>query len=241
MAVCKTRAPRWGIISIMVASLALNGCVTTGQDPATMTPAQKRMRESADEFNRTVIEGAVVGAVAGALLGALLSDRNNRGRNAAIGAGAGGALGAASGYYVAKQKESYGNKEAMLNSMIADVQKDNARIAQTVQASNEVINEHRAEVQRIKASLAAKAITPAEAQRRLGPAIGDQKYMKSTVDNLNKKQAEYVKASQQLKQENPGVNSAELDRQIREMSQQISHLERNLADLVSETALSPVA
>jgi chromosome segregation ATPase len=105
-----------------LAALALftSGCATTpdGQQDGT-----------ADDQQRTRVEGAAIGAVLGGLLGAALGDQD-RGRGAVIGAAVGAGAGYLVGNEVAKRKRQYANEEEFLDAEIHNAGELNATASQ---------------------------------------------------------------------------------------------------------------
>lgn len=229
-------------------TIPLSGCKADGPDHLAspdggatgLSPAQERMRQQGEDFNRTMVEGAVAGAVIGGLIGAL-TGHNDRGRSIALGAAAGAAIGGLGGYWMGKQKESYVNEEARLDSMIADVRTDNQRLAGLVESSQQVIAEHRKELGRLEKAVAAKRLSRQEARVQLAAMRDDKAYLEQTVDNLKKRRDEYQYASRESRRTTRAASGAELDREIARMNSQIGQLESQLAGLARAMEVSPLA
>lgn len=218
-------------------SLLVSACAT--RDVSTMTPAERRLHEQGEDFNRTLIEGAVVGAVAGAVLGALLSSKEHRGQGAAIGAGLGTAAGAAGGYYVAKQKERYANEEARLSAMTADVKVDNAKLMQMAATAREVMAEDRRRLEQVEQEIAAGKADQATTRQQLAGLDDNARYLQKTIGNLRKKVDEYKHAAEAERHEKR-MNTMAMDSQIQQMESQVASLEAELNQLVSRRRLTRV-
>ena len=123
--------------AVVAAAMLVASCAGAGGDPQftdpgrPLTSAEMRMRQQANDFDRTLAEGVAIGALGGAAAGAgigALAGGNNRGTSALIGAGIGAVLGSLAGYtagsYYAKKKGQYADQEQLLDSMIADARTD---------------------------------------------------------------------------------------------------------------------
>mgnify|MGYP002635134328 CR=1 FL=1 len=179
------------VATLLVAGMSLSACVTTSGSTANLTPAEKRMRAQAEDFQNTVVQGVVVGAGIG-LLAALLSGNK---KNAAGYAAAGAVVGGSAGYYVAKQKETYANEEARLDSMIADVRQDNSNLADMSADAKQVIAADMARIDRVEAQLAAGQISQDQARQELARAEDNGKYLTSAINGLHKRHEQYQEAS----------------------------------------------
>jgi hypothetical protein len=222
---------------VLAVAMLLAGCTTT-RDVSQMTPAERRMHEQGQDFNRTMAEGAVAGAVLGAILGAALSS-HNRAQGAAIGAGVGLAAGTLGGYYVAKQKEAFATEEGRLDSMIGDVRGDNQRLQQLTASAREVIVQDRQRLDQIDREVAAGTAQSDSVRRRLAAVDENAKFLRSTLDNLNKRLAEYRDAATRERRQNH-ANTAGLDGEIARMEQQVASLESELQALVSRRKVTRV-
>ena len=215
----------------LVGSVMLSGCVTTGSTSnANLTPAEQRLRAQSDDFKTTVVQGAVVGAVLGGLLAVLNEDNRNIGKYAAVGAGVGGAT----GYYVAKRKESFANEEARLDSMIADVQGDNAKVIAMSNTTRSVIANDMARIDRIEKDLAAGTMTSREAKQQLALIDDNSEVLKGSLENLRMRQGEYKKASAEMAK-GGDVRTQSLsayNQEIAKLQDQIASMENDLDDLI---------
>lgn len=214
--------------------MSLSACATQ-RDTTTMTPAEKRLYEQSQDFNQTMVEGAVAGVLVGALLGAAIGGK----RGAAIGAGAGLAAGLGAGYMVAKQKENYATEEARLDSMVGDVKADNAKLQQLTASAREVIAQDRDRISHVQRELAAGHMKADEANRRLAAVDQNVAHLQKTIDNLKKKVKEYREASNQTRAEKR-MNTSSMDAEIAQLEGQVSNLETELNQLVARRSVTRV-
>lgn len=227
-------------------SLSVSACQTTGFGTSApdvpLTPAEQQLRDDADRFNETVLGGAATGAVIGAVLGALLAASSGKGENIArgalIGAAAGGVLGGADGYLTAKAQENANNKVRMLNAMAADVRKDNDRLERIVANSNQVLADSKDQLEQIKADLAAKKVSVAEATAQREKVEENRKLLQTTLETAEKKRDNYREAAAKLRAQ--GGNTGEMDREIARLEQQVHDLESNVASLNSALEVTRV-
>lgn len=226
---------------VLCFSLLISGCVTSGgRDEASMTPAEKRMREQAATFNQTVVEGAALGCVAGMLLGALVSGRGDghRGQGMALGCAAGAAVGGATGYYIADKQEEYASTEERLEAMTTDVRADNQRLADLIDASRQVIAADMKTIERTEKQMAEGLINRERARNQLAAVDDNARYLEQTVANLKKKQQEYTIA--RASSEGSAQSVAVMDSEISRLEQQISTLEKDLDGLIQRRKVSRI-
>lgn len=213
------------VAASLAACVLLSGCVTTAGDPSQMTPAERKMREQADTYNQTVLEGLLTGCAAGGAIGAV-SRSKNRGQNALIGCGIGAVLGAGAGAYVADKQEQYASKEEQLDAMIADVRKENERLAGLITTTQQVIADDKARIEQIDKDLAAGKITMDQAKAKMASVDDNTRYLDNTLKELRKRRQTYVDAAAQTKSKNTTQNQA--------MTEEITKLEGQIAQLQSE-------
>ncbi|MFD2265041.1 hypothetical protein ACFSM5_19205 [Lacibacterium aquatile] len=230
---------------VVVAAMGLAACQTTDQSSRPLTPAEQQLRAEADTFNETVAGGVVTGVVVGALLGALVgaaSGGKNRGQaiatGAAVGAAAGGVLGGVDGYMTAKAQENANNKVRMLNSMTEDAKKDTDRLRRMVASSNTILADSKDRLEDIKADVAAKRLTVAQANAERSRIEANQALMQKTLETGVEKRNSYKEAAQRMKAQ--GGNTAEMDAQIAAMEKQVQELEANVSSLNSALEVTRV-
>jgi archaellum component FlaC len=220
---------------VLIASLGLAACQTTGTNNAAapLTPAEQQLRDEADVFNETVAGGAVTGAIIGGLLGALAGAASGKSENiltgAAIGAAAGGILGGVDGYMTAKAQESANNQVRMLNSMADDVRKDNARLQRLVSNSNQVLADSKQRLEQIKADVATKKLTVAQAKNERSKIEQNQALLAQTLKTATEKRDNYRDAAAQMRAQ--GGNTKSMDAEIARLEKEIDKLENNVSSL----------
>jgi len=230
----------------IVLSMALAGCQTMPQvssssaSTAGLTPDEIRMRQQADAFNNTVVEGCVVGAVAGALLGALVAGGNNRAQGALIGAAAGTAVGCGSGYWVAQSQQQHAITEADLDKMVVDLRNRNSSMAALIVSSKNVIKADKAKIARIDKELKAGRMSMDQARAEMSTVDGNQQYLEKTVIEGRKQLSDWQQTSRNVHSQNSGPSARELDREVANLEKQVSSLESELDALVKRRKLSRV-
>lgn len=227
-----------GIGTVLIASLFLAGCATSSVDQANLSPAEKRLREQADTFNQTVVEGAVAGCAVGLLVGLLAAGNGQRGQGAAIGCAAGAAMGGATGYYIADKQEQYANEEARLDSMTDDVRKDNQRLADMIATSRQVIAEDSRTLDTLNQKIASGQMSKDKAKQELARIDENTQYMQKTLAKLKEKHDEYVQARAQT-QGTPQRMQA-MDKEIGTLEKQIAQLEGDINGLMQRRQVARI-
>ncbi|TVQ89731.1 MAG: hypothetical protein EA400_06985 [Chromatiaceae bacterium] len=191
----------------------------TGMEGATLTSAERRLRDQGQAFHRTVWEGALIGAGAGALWGVLRGDKaKDVLQKAMIGAAAGGLAGA----YLAHVQQRYSKQEDQLEAMIADLREDNTRTEAFIVSVREVIAEDRRRLAAVRARQRQGQATAAElaaAQRR---ASENRMVIAQASAGAREKQAMYQGAVREFRRTNPGADG---------LQQELDAFNRNLRTL----------
>ena len=218
----------------MVLALGLAACSTTGSgfgaDESNLTPAQRELRQEAERFNQTVLEGALTGALIGGIAGALLSEDDPL-AGAAIGAGAGAAVGAGAGYFVASQNEEYANEEQRLEAQVAAAQEDVARYERIVLSTERVVNEYRQRIARLDSQYAAGQVTAAEYRNQVVGVQTDLDAIQALIDENGNIVEAYEAEIASLRQQ--GRSSTELAAARTEMIQEREALQSQYNELLS--------
>lgn len=233
------------VAAAVAACFLLAACASDGNKPGSgpngqLTPEEQRLRQQADTFNQTVVEGAVVGCIAGTLLGLLVAGKNNRGEGAAVGCAAGAAVGGGAGAYVADKQEEYANTEQRYNAMIDDVHKDNERLAGLIQTARSTIATDKGRIEQIDADLAAKKITMDQAKARMARVDDNTAYLQKTIASLKDRRDKYVAANQQSQAGTSTAQRAKMDQEIKNLEGQIAQLDDQLNSLVARRKVSNV-
>ena len=226
-----SRQIRAGVAALI---LALGtGCATTGAGGGGMSGASggpapdPRLVQQGRFFSRSGFQACMVGGGGAFLLTTLIEGKVNRNALIAAVATCGVAMGA--NYYMDARRSQYANNEQRLNAYINDVKTDNARITNLITTNNQIIAESKAAIDHVKAQLAARQITEAEANRQLAGLDKNQRYLQDTLAKMKAKQQEYQKVAAAERQQ--GNNTAALDAEIARMQQQVNQLEYQLVQL----------
>jgi len=220
------------------AALILSACQTLstrGSQP--LTPEEQRMRQQADTFNETMIEGALVGA---AVLGVLTYMATGDQNKALQGAAAGALIGAGAGHYMASKQQQYATEEERLDSIVADVRADNAKLARLNRSAQEVIVADLAKIERLDTQLAQGKISGEEARREMATVDDNRAYLSSTLANLKTRHEEWERVAARVRRSGDYRGAAEVDREIDKLEQQIGSLEGELDTLTERRRISRV-
>jgi len=135
--------PIFRATATFAAAVMLAGCVSTqaqrigGDDGSDMCRTQVVALDSTgDFFGEDILRGAVLGAAAGALIGGLVT---RRWEGALIGAATAGAAGAATGYWVAVQRQAQ-DQRAVTSQIMSDLTRENAQLDRTQVAFNQLMD-----------------------------------------------------------------------------------------------------
>jgi len=196
------------------------------------------MRDQANDFNRTILEGAGVGALAGAGIGAAAC----RGDLSCIliGAAAGAAAGSAGGYYYAQKKEGYVNEEQRLDAIIADIRKDNQNLEGLVKDAQTVAAADKQKMDQVDKALAANTISQEQAKRELAAVDDNREVLEDTIANLKDRRDEWSEVAQKARADTDTAQMARLDREIKTLENQIALLENELDALTTRRRASLV-
>lgn len=224
---------------ILCGSLLLAGCATSPQysSGAPLTPEEQRLRQQADTYNETVVEGAVIGALIGAAAGALIG---GDAKGAAIGAGAGALLGGGAGAYLANKQEQYSNDEQRLDAITADVRADNQRTAGILDSAKKVIAADKAKIRQIDKQLASGQINLAQARTQMASVDENKRYLEATIKNLKAKQAQWEEVAARSQGGSNPQKVAEMNQEIKKLERQVAVLESELDSLVQQRRVSRV-
>lgn len=227
------------LVALLVgAALALSACQTPPtRSSQALTPEEQRMRQQADTFNETVIEGAMVGA---ALLGVLTYMATGDQNKALKGAAAGAVIGAGAGNYVASKQQQYASEEDRLDSMITDVRSDSAKLTRLNNSARQVIAADLAKLRRIDSALAQGKMSIEEARRETATVDDNRAYLTSTLANLKTRHEEWERVSARVRRSGDHRGADELDREIGKIERQIVSLEGEIDTLSEQRRLSRV-
>lgn len=223
-----------GGAALVAAALLLNGCASMGTGPASdepLSPAEQRLQDQANDYNRTILEGAGLGLLAGCGAGAAIG--GGKWEHILIGCIGGAAAGVAGGFYYAEVKEGYARKEDRLDKMIADVDADNRKLAATLADTRSIVAADTRKIEQVKADLAAKRIDRSAADKRLASVDRNRGVLQKAIDGLKKRRDEYKEAANAARADGGGRNMAQLDREIAQLETNIGSLERELDALTS--------
>lgn len=203
-----------------------------------LTPEEQRLRQQAEVFNNTVLEGALVGAAIGSLSG-LLTRRDAKG--ALVGGVAGAALGSAAGHYIAQKQQEYANTEERIDAVIADAREDNQRMSELVSTSKKVIAADKRRIAQLEKQIASGAISKEKARRQLADIEANERYLSKTAANLERRKRDWEVIAEQAQDQSTSGQRKAMTGEIKKMEAQIGSMERELDSLVERRRITPVA
>jgi hypothetical protein len=195
---------------------------------AELTPAERRMREQSRNFDKTVWQGALIGATGGALVGWLTGgDTKDVLKGAAIGAVVGGAAGA----YVAHKQKEYSTREDQLDSMIADVRQTNRETEEYIETVRVVVAEDKRRLAAAETKYRKGSITQEELAKEKAGVAQNRNIVKDSVSGAREKADMFEGAERQFAEQNPDVQTRELERELETFNRQINTLDGIVGEL----------
>ncbi len=243
------------VLVVLVASALSAGCVTPGDiqgvsgaapswlstmggssptaaqsaSDESLTPAERRMREQSKAFQKTVWEGVLIGAGAGTLWGVVQGDKAEDVLKKAL---IGGAVGGLAGAYVAHKQKQYSSKEDQLDSMIADVRKSNEETQALIVSVREVIAEDKRRLAAVQTGVRKGQATQGELDSTRRRVAENKTVIAQASKGAREKQAMFQGAEKQYRQDNPGSDTARMQRELDAFNNNIKTLD-GLAGSVS--------
>lgn len=206
--------------------LVLSGCQSNnGADP--------RITNNSDMefFSKSGITACAGGAAIGAL-GCLVSNTDNKGACMIIAAVAGCGVGIGANAYLDNKRKDYASNEAMLNSMIADIKKENQRLQNASNAARAVIADDKRALAKIEQDMKQQRLNKAAAEKQLKGIDANIAALRTRLSDMKKREAEWRDIAAQSREN--GIKTAQLDKQIMGMKQQVSSLQEELDSLYSQ-------
>jgi outer membrane murein-binding lipoprotein Lpp len=225
---------------MLAAAMLLVGCTQVRQvtgtedcDDPSLISAQRQLCHQNATFNQTVAGGAVVGALGGAAVGALAC--GIAGKNplacAAIGGAAGLFAGGVTGYVVAKKQEAAHENVREIDSVTADLRKQNEDLQSDVIAARQVAAHGQQKLASIKAAVRSGTISADQARVERAKIGQDSEHLANIISHLQEQEKNFQEASQQVGQSSPDYTHqlAEMKRNVRVLEQQKDALDRAMA------------
>lgn len=217
----------------LVGALAISGCVpvvTVGVPTVTVTrgglsPEEAELQQRSNALQKTIIEGAATGAAAGAAL-SLANGGNNFWRNVLVGAAVGGLAGS----YVASLQRNFSDRESQLNQARKDITATNSDVAATLDVMRTVQSREIAEVNELRAALAAGRTDSASLAARITVAEANLADMEGAIDGAENRATEFTQARAAIAAE-PGEGN--IDGELSELQNRIAQM-RAVADDLSK-------
>ncbi|MEQ4924610.1 hypothetical protein [Proteus hauseri] len=206
--------------------LVLSGCQSNnGADP--------RITNNSDMefFSKSGITACAGGAAIGAL-GCLVSNTDNKGACMLIAAVAGCGVGIGANAYLDNKRKDYASNEEMLNSMIADIKKENQRLQSASNAARAVIADDKKALAKIEQDMKQQRLNKDAAEKQLKGIDANIAALRTRLSDMKKREAEWRDIA--VKSRDDGIKTAQLDKQINGMKQQVNSLQEELDSLYSQ-------
>ncbi|MEI9748816.1 hypothetical protein [Moellerella wisconsensis] len=187
--------------------------------------------ESIEFFSKSGITACAAGAATGALA-CLVANANNKPLCIAAAAIAGCGIGIGTNAYLDNNRKKYATKELQLNAMTADMQKENANIQNASKAAKSVIADDKVKLAQIDKDMKAKRLNKAAAEKELKGIDANIAALRSNLADMKKHEKNWKDISAQSRQD--GIKTAQLDKQISDMSKQVRSLEQELDSLYGQ-------
>ncbi|NOR61008.1 MAG: hypothetical protein GQ535_00745 [Rhodobacteraceae bacterium] len=215
----------------LVGSLALSACVpvvtpgipTVTVTRGTATPEEAELQRRSNALQKTIIEGAATGAAAGAAL-SLANGGDNFWRNVLVGAVVGGVAGS----YVASLQRNFSDRESQLKQARKDIKATNSDVAATLNVMRTVQRREVAEINELRAALAAGRTDSASLAARISVAEANLADMEGAIDGAENRAAEFTQARAAIAAE-PG--NGNIDGELSELQNRIAQMRAVAEDL----------
>jgi len=227
---------------------------TNGDTPQAATPASPRNSDStrsaaekdfdqdSANFSKVVFGGFATSMIQRGLPSALTcllrfqNDQRRRNECLAVATVASAIDGISKGYIVAKRQEAGNNELKAIRSVTSDMEKDNARLQELIDAADAMVRESQARLNKLRDDVAAKRIAAADAQAQRQREEANLVQLNQALKDAKATRDEYVKASHELKRDpnDPQGSAAakrNLDAEIAAMTVKVNALEKNVKKL----------
>lgn len=212
----------------LVAALMLTACASDA-DNASLSPAERQLRQRNAHFNTVMVEGALVGGLVGAGIGMLAG---HNATSAALGGVSGAVAGTGVAYAVASRGEAQQQTEDSYKKAISDAQQSVAEATEDAAGSQAVADQAHAELASLDAQYKAHQIDKAQY------AAAVQKYSRD-ADNLKGLAQNYAKRAQQMQTYAAGRSDAQMAANAAKMTEQVNALKNNEARLLANLSQVP--
>lgn len=212
------------------------GCMTTRIASEDLTPEQRKMREQAQAYNKTVGQGIGIGALAGGLLMAALG---GDGEDIAAGAAVGGAVGGIAGSYYAEKQKEYASEEDALDSMISDARDYNQESRRLIATAEQVCEKQTRKLADLKRQLDAGQDTKKALRKEIRIARADKRIIEESLASTQEEMEKYQKAMARHQKDFPGSDVSEFEDEIAVIGERVEELEtlsQQLAESIEASA-----
>jgi len=209
---------------------------------STRSAAEKEFDQDSANFSKVVFGGFATSMIQRGLPSALAcllkyqNDQRRRNECLAVATVASAIDGISKGYIVAKRQEAGNNELRAIKSVTSDMEKDNARLQEMIDAADAMVRESQARLNKLREDVAAKRIAASDAQAERQREEANLVQLNQALKDAKATRDEYVKASRELKRDpnDPQGSAAakrNLDAEIAAMSAKVASLEKNVKKL----------
>lgn len=197
----------WRVPLVVLLSVVLAACASTAAHmaPGPGGASHSPIRGYLTDYQQTVAEGALGGAIVGGIIGAIASGGDSRRllHNVAAGAVAGGVVGGGVGFMVAGRKQEFARREEALDSVIADGQARNARLAKLVSMTQALLAQRRREIEKVRLMRAGSAERAAERRKLVTDLEADRAALADAITQVEKSEQELAANITELRKRYP--------------------------------------
>ncbi len=215
------------VVLMVVCSLAISGCASTGSSMLNNgVKPDPRLTQGNDAkfFSQSGLQACLMGAAAGAAIGLLAGGKNKA--PAAI-AGAVATCGVAMGanYYLDVRRSQYQNTSEQLKAMGEDIKSDTQKVQDRSTSITAVMTDDKKKLVQLKSDIATKTADRDVAKKDLAQIDANIGAIKGDLDSMKNLADQYRQA---------GAKTPGAPKDTREMQQQLAALDSKIAQLNKE-------
>lgn len=223
-------AQKWNripVVFMMVCTLAISGCASTGSSLLNNGPKpDPRLTQGSDAkfFSESGLQACLLGAAAGAAVG-LLAGGKNKAPAAIVGAVAACGVALGANYYLDVRRSQYKNTSDQLKAMGDDIKTDTQKVQDRSQSITAVMADDKKKLAQLQSDIAAKTSDQAAARKDLAQIDANIGLIKSDLNRMKSVADQYREA---------GVQTGGSAKDAKEMQKQLADLDSKIAQLNKE-------
>ncbi len=223
-------AKKWNripVVLMMVCSLGISGCASTGSSLLNNgVKPDPRLTQGSDAkfFSQSGLEACMMGAAAGVAVG-LLAGGKNKAAGAVVGAVAACGVALGANYYLDVRRSQYKNTSDQLKAMGDDIKTDTQKVQDRSNSIVAVMADDKKKLAQLKSEIAAKSADQGAARKELAQIDANIGVIKSDIDRMKGVAEQYRQAS---------VQAGGSAKDTKEMQKELAVLESKIAKLNKE-------